>query len=147
MPASRPARNKATGASPHQRQAQRRQAAARTAGGGTRAGNRRPLPKGDALYTPGAGPARRLVERRSAVLLVYLHQMPRWTMPLLIAALFLAGVFVPGVVGAALLVLLAAFLGWLSYLSWPALPGNGRLVRTLTVLAVLGLAVRDLLSH
>lgn len=144
MPASRSTRNKAAGATPHQRQAQRRQAAARAAGG---AGSRRPLPKGDTLYTPGGGKVRRSVERRSAVLLVFLHQTPRWVVPLLIAALFLAGVFVPGVAGAALLVLLAVFLGWLSYLSWPALSGNGRLVRGLTVLAVLGLAVRDLLSR
>ncbi len=103
------------------------------------------MPRGDTLYTPGAGPARRLLERRSAVLLVYLHQIPRWVVPLAIAALFLAGVFAPGIAGAALLVVLALFLAWLSALSWPALARNARLVRVITVLAVLALAVRDAL--
>jgi hypothetical protein len=71
------------------------------------------------------------VERRSAPLLIVMHQLPRWLTPLLMAALFLVGVIVAGVVGLVALALLLAFLVWLSYLSWPVVDARGRTIRLL----------------
>jgi hypothetical protein len=109
--------------------------------GGARARGARPLPRGDSLYTPGAGQARSRMERSSARPLVLLHQLPRWVVPILAAGLLVVGLAVPGWAGAAALVLVAAFLGWLAALSWPALNANGRLLRLAAVAGVLVLAV------
>jgi len=69
------------------------------------------------------------MERWSAAPLVFLHQLPRWVPPLALAALLLAGMLATGWVGAASLLVLAALLGWLAYLSWPSTPLPGRLLR------------------
>lgn len=82
-------------------------------------------------------PLRRTVERRSAAPLAWLAARPRWVPFLVVLALLLGGLFAPSAVGAALLVLLALLLGWLTYLSWPRLPPGGRLAR----LAILGLVL------
>jgi hypothetical protein len=76
-----------------------------------------------------AGGLRRAVTRWSAAPLVFLHQLPRWVLPLVLVALLLAGMLGTGWVGAAALILLAALLAWLAYLSWPATPLPGRLLR------------------
>jgi hypothetical protein len=110
-------------------------------GQGPQRGKGRPLPPGDSLYTPGAGDARRRIERSSARPLVWLHQQPVWFPPVLVAVLLIVGLAVPGWLGAAALVLVAAFLGWLASLSWPRLARAGRLLRLASVAAVLVVAV------
>jgi hypothetical protein len=90
---------------------------------------------------PGGPGARRAVERASARPLMFLQQLPRWVLLLAVVALIVAGFAVPGWPGAAALVLVAAFLGWLGYLSWPTLTGQGRLLRVVAVACVLALAV------
>lgn len=60
--------------------------------------------------------------------------------PIVLAALFVAGVAVRGWAGAITLCAVAAFLGWLAYLSWPRLAGPGRLGRVVAVAVLLGLA-------
>ena len=60
--------------------------------------------------------------------------------PIVLAALFIAGLAVRGWAGAIALCAVAAFLGWLAYLSWPRLAGPGRLGRVVAVAFVLGLA-------
>ena len=60
--------------------------------------------------------------------------------PIVLAALFVAGVAVRGWAGAIALCAVAAFLGWLAYLSWPRLAGPGRLGRVVAVAVLLGLA-------
>jgi hypothetical protein len=107
--------------------------------GGVRASGGRPLPRGDSFYTPGAGETRRWIERASARPLVLLHQLPRWLVPIVLVGMLVAGLTVPGV-GAAALVVIAAFLGWLSALSWPALTPNARLLRLAAIAGVLVLA-------
>jgi hypothetical protein len=92
------------------------------------------------LYTPGASGTRQAVERASARPLLYLRQLPRWLVPLVMILLLVAGFAVPGWGGAAALVLLAACLAWLAYLSWPALAGGGRLLRIAGIVCVLALA-------
>lgn len=121
---------------------QARTAATRGSGGPRRPA--RPLPQGETFFTPGAGGVRATMERRSAKLLVYLHQMPRWIMPVLLAALLVAGLAVPGPMGALALALVAAFLGWLGYLSWPSLTPGKRAIRLVTTLVLVGLAVLQL---
>lgn len=101
-------------------------------------GKTRPLPRGTSLYTPGASDTRRTLEQSSARALVVLHQLPVWVVPLLLAALFIAGLAVPGPIGAVALVLVTAFLGWLAAVSWPRLTPSGRLLR---VAAIAGLLV------
>jgi len=79
---------------------------------------------------------RQSVERLSLKPAVYLRQLPRWLPPVVIAALFIAGLAVPGWAGAALLLVVAAFVAWLGVLSWPVLSPRSRLLR-LAVPAVL----------
>ena len=79
--------------------------------------------------SPAAGGLRRTVERWSATPLVFLHQLPRWVLPLALVALLLAGMLGTGWVGATAMLMLAALLGWLAYLSWPSTPLPGRLLR------------------
>ena len=106
-----------------------------------RRGKPRPLPRGTSLYTPGASDARRSLERSSARPLVLLHQLPVWVVPVVLTALLVTGLAVPGWIGAAALVLVAAFLGWLAAVSWPRLPPAGRLLRVAAVAGVLVIAV------
>jgi uncharacterized protein DUF6703 len=110
-------------------------------GGGAGVSRARPLPPGDSLYTPGASDARRRVEQSSARPLVWLHQQPVWLPPLVVALLLVVGLAVPGWLGAAAMVLVAAFLGWLAALSWPRLTQGGRLLRLAAVAGVLVVAV------
>jgi hypothetical protein len=100
----------------------------------------RPLPPGQNLFTPDASAARAAAERRSAKPLLYLHQLPSWVLPILMAGLLVAGLAVRGPVGAVALFALAAVLGWLASVSWPRLSGGGRLGRLAAVGLVLALA-------
>ncbi|WP_150242015.1 DUF6703 family protein [Nocardiopsis quinghaiensis] len=109
----------------------------------------RPLPEGAAPdpRTEGAGRLRRSVEERSAVPLVWLHQQPRWLAPLVLGALFVAGLMAPGLVGALCLLLVTAFLVWLAFLTWPSLSAQQRVPRVLMVVVVLVLAVARVLGY
>ncbi len=100
----------------------------------------RPLPKGDTLFTPGASPTRQAAERRSAKPLLYLHQLPAWVPPIVLAVLLVVGLAVRGVGGAVALCAVAAVLGWLAAISWPRLSPTGKLGRVLAVLVMLGIA-------
>ncbi len=81
------------------------------------------------------------MERRSAAPLVYLRQLPAWLPPLVLAGLLVAGFAARGPAGAAALCLVAAFIGWLGYLSWPRLAAPGRAGRVAAIACVLALAV------
>lgn len=107
------------------------------------AGKPRPLPDGDAMYTPSASTLRERIERRSATPAAYLHQLPRWALPTVLAGLLIAGLAVQAWPGAICLLLLAAFLGWLGYLSWPTLTPQGRLLRLAVPLALLAIAIGE----
>jgi hypothetical protein len=103
------------------------------------------VPPGQSLYTPGASRARQSVERRSAAPLVFLYGLPRWVAPLAVVALLIAGLAVPGVIGAVALLALAAVLGWLGALSWPRLSAAGRVTRAGAVAVVAAVAIAQLL--
>lgn len=98
---------------------------------------KRPLPTGS-WTTPGAGPLRREIERRSAAPLVFLHQAPRWGVLLIVGGLLIVGLALAGPIGFVALLLIAGLMGWLSYLAWPQLAAAQRAMRTLSVLVVLG---------
>jgi len=98
-------------------------------------------PGSHTLYTTHASGTRRSLERYSARLLLYLHQLPRWLPPLVLAALLVAGLTLTGWAGAAPLAAVALVLGWLAALSWPALDSKGRLLRLAGVACLLALAV------
>ena len=108
--------------------------------GRPRRGRGRPLPRGTSLYTPGASDARRTLERSSARPLVLLHQLPVWVVPIVLTALLVTGLAVPGWIGAVALVLVAGFLGWLAALSWPRLAPGPRLLRVAAIACVLAAA-------
>jgi hypothetical protein len=80
------------------------------------------------------------VERRSAPVLLWLSSRPRLLLPLVSIALLAGGFLAPAPVAVPLLVLLLALVGWLTYLSWPAVQGGARVVRVAT-LGLLVLAV------
>lgn len=95
---------------------------------------RRPV----AAPAPAADPGgvRRTVERRSAAPLAWLSLQPRFLVPLVTVGLLVAGLALPAAYGVPLLVLLGLLVGWLAYLSWPAVQGAGRAVRLLLVALV-----------
>ena len=107
----------------------------------SRARRPRPLPKGDTLFTPDATSSRQELEHRSATALLWMHQMPRWLLPLLAAALLLVGLTVSGWGGAIALLAVAVTLGWLAAISWPRLSAQGRMLRVVIIGAVVAIAL------
>jgi hypothetical protein len=81
-----------------------------------------------------------VAERRSAKLLLFLHQLPTWIAPLVLVALLITGLAVKGPGGAVALCGVAAVLGWLAAISWPRLALTGRLGRIFGIAVVLVLA-------
>jgi hypothetical protein len=86
--------------------------------------------------TPGASPLRRSLERRSAVLLVFLRRLPRAVLPVTVAALVAGFLLGPPAVAIGCLSLVIVFFGWLLFLSWPAISPGARLLRVV-VLAIM----------
>ena len=89
---------------------------------------------------PQSPSARRAGEQRSALPLLYLRHLPTWVVPVVLLALLVAGLALRGWPGTVALCLVAGFLSWLAYLSWPALAGRGRLGRAAVVAALLAVA-------
>ena len=100
----------------------------------------RPLPKGSTLFTPNASPSRQATERYSARPLLFLHQLPTWVGPMVVAVLLVAGLAVKGPGGAVALCAVAVVLGWLASVSWPRLSAGGRAGRLLVIAVVVGFA-------
>jgi hypothetical protein len=112
-----------------------------TSSGGPGSPDGRPLPAGRSFYTPGASGTRLGVERSSARPLMFLQQLPWWVPLLVLLALMITGFVVPGWIGAVALVLVAAFLVWLAYISWPRVNTRGRVLRIAAVGCMLAAAV------
>ncbi len=91
--------------------------------------------------TPGASETRQAVERFSARPIVFLQHLPRWMLLLTVLGLLISGFFVPGVIGAVALLLVAIFLGWLAYLSWPRINLSGRVLRVIALCCMVVLVV------
>jgi hypothetical protein len=96
------------------------------------------------FMTPDAGPVRARIERRSARVVVWLAHVPRLVPPLVVFVIFFAGLVLPGVAGAALLLVTVVVMGLLSYLAWPSVPPPLRVFRLVILLAVFGFALTKL---
>jgi hypothetical protein len=81
------------------------------------------------FFTPGASGVRQQVERRSGTLLVFLAQLPRWVLPVVMVLLLLGALALPPVWAVVAVVPLLAFVCWLAYLSWPSLSPGAKLLR------------------
>jgi hypothetical protein len=81
------------------------------------------------------------VERTTRPLLLRLHALPRVVVPLGTVALVAVGALAPPVVGLVALLVVALFVLWISYLSWPVVPPSGRVVRVVMVGLVVALGL------
>ena len=95
---------------------------------------------GDASAAQLSG-TRGVVSERSRAILLRLSRLPRITIPLTVLVLMVIGLSAPLIFALPAFAVLAAFVGWLAYLSWPALDTRGRLVRAFVVAVVVGSAV------
>ena len=100
-------------------------------------------PKEPLVKQPAPG-LRGKVERASAPALVWLSARPRFLVPVVSAVLLIGGLAAPAAIGAVLLLLLVALVGWLSYLSWPVVEGFQRVLRLGTLGLVLAAIVGKL---
>lgn len=73
----------------------------------------------------------------SAPVLLWLSSKPLFLLPVATVLLLVVGLAAPRAVGGPVLLLLAALVGWLSYLSWPAVVGVQRVLRIVTVALLL----------
>lgn len=85
------------------------------------------------------------LQQRSAVFFVYLHQLPRWVPLVVLPALLVAGLAVPGAAGGILLAVLG-LLVWFAFLASPVRSASHRLVRLLVPLIILAVAIGKLVS-
>ena len=93
---------------------------------------------------PATPTLRASVERTSRPLLLRLHALPRAVVPLGTVVLVLVGVLAPPAVGVVALTVVGLFVGWIAYLSWPAVSASGRLLRVVMVALVAALALTRL---
>ena len=93
-----------------------------------------------------SSPLRPRVESWSLPALARLRLAPRWLVFVLTLGMVVGGLFAAPPIGAVLLLVLAALITWLTYLSWPALTPNGRFARVLVVLLVVGAAAQTAVS-
>jgi hypothetical protein len=85
------------------------------------------------------------LERISAPWLVRLSLIPRWLFLIVLGAFLFAGLYLDNAIGGVLLLLLALFLAWLASLGWAHVSPLGRVLRLLTVGALVYLGVGKLL--
>ena len=85
------------------------------------------------------------IRRQSAVFLVYMHQLPRWVPLVVLPALLIAGMAIPGPMGAIPLALLALVV-WFLFMATPPRNASHRVVRLVVPLLLVALAVAKLLA-
>jgi hypothetical protein len=88
----------------------------------------------------GGVPSKSTVRRQSAVFLAYVHQLPRWVPLVLLPALLIAGLAVPGPLAAIPLVLLALVI-WFLFMSTPPHNASHRALRVAVPLLLVAVAV------
>jgi hypothetical protein len=107
-------------------------------------GVRRSYWRGDAVTD--ARSWRTDVTERTAAWAAVLGRLPWWVTLIAVAVLMLGGLIAGGIVGAALIAVVALLGGWLAVLRWDELAAGERLVRVLGVALLLTVAVRKLLA-
>ncbi|MFF0345373.1 DUF6703 family protein [Kribbella sp. NPDC004875] len=96
------------------------------------------------MSSPSGQPVSPLRQRITKVSYPYvakLHAAPKLTLPGITLLLALVGAFAPVTVGVVALVLLALLLGWLAFLSWPAVTTGPRFLRIFSIVLILLFAV------
>ncbi|HSF26965.1 MAG TPA: DUF6703 family protein [Actinomycetes bacterium] len=88
---------------------------------------------------PGSMRAR--VEQASAPALVRLTRLPRLLVPAIFGVLVIVALATPAPIALAATVVVVAFVGWLTYLSWPAITPGGRVFRLVTLGLLVGYLV------
>jgi hypothetical protein len=91
--------------------------------------------------SPDASPMRAKIERASAPLIVMLHRLPRAAVGLSVLILFALGIALPAVAGVFFLGIAFVGLSWLAYLSWPVVPTQAKVLRVVTLAALVGVAI------
>lgn len=74
---------------------------------------------------------RKSVTDASAPLLLRIHSLPKFLVPVVIAVLMMLGLFSPALLGGIALSVVCLFIGWLMYLSWPLLDPSSKLIRSI----------------
>jgi hypothetical protein len=85
------------------------------------------------------------IHRQSAVFLAYVHQLPRWVPLILLPALLVAGLALPGPAGAIALLLLALVV-WFLFMATPPRNASHRLIRYAVPLVLVAVAVAKILA-
>jgi hypothetical protein len=93
----------------------------------------------------GGVSAKSTIQRQSAVFLAYVHQLPRWVPLILLPALLIAGMAIPGPLGAMPLILLA-FVVWFLFMATPPRNASHRVIRFAVPLVLVAVAVAKLLA-
>lgn len=100
--------------------------------------------------SPQGSSGRSALEEWSYPVLTRLTAAPRWLLVVLLASIFVVGLIQTGSlawIGTILLLVVAAFLGWLLALAWPVLTPGRRFFRGLTVAAIVGIAIVKLFGY
>lgn len=103
-----------------------------------------PSPARAQQQSAGTSETRSLLNRVSAPILLAMHALPRWVVPVIMGLLLAGGLFLSGPwnwLGAVLLGLVTLIVLWLYVLSWPVLPPAGRVGRALVVIGLAGITV------
>ncbi len=109
-----------------------------------------PSPTSGRPSSPRPAVSRSKLERRSLPLLLALQRFPRWLIVILMALCLFLGLIQTGGLawlGGILMLVVAAFLGWLLVLSWPVITPSSRVIRSIVVAAVVGLAILKFLGR
>lgn len=77
---------------------------------------------------------------RSATLLTFLLRLPRLVLVLGVMVILLTGAFLPGVTGAALVVVIAGLVGWLAWINWGSAGPGARIARLAAIALLLAFA-------
>ncbi len=88
-----------------------------------------------------SSPVRAQVNDRSRAILLRLSELPRLVIPGAMLVLMLVGLSAPLALALPAFGVIAAFVGWLAYLSWPILDTRARLLRALMLAVIIGAAV------
>lgn len=91
-----------------------------------------------------AGMSRTQVEQVSRPLLVRLHALPRPVVPIATLVLVAVGALAPTPVALVALAIVFCFVAWIAYLSWPAVPTSGRVLRVVMLALIIGVALTHL---
>lgn len=90
------------------------------------------------------------LEQISYPILLTMQRVPRWLVVILMATCLFLGLIQSGSLswlGGILLLLVAAFLGWLVALSWPVISPGSRILRVVVVAAIVGIAILKFLGR